>query len=320
MYNEEKAIGRCLESIINQDYPRDHLEIVVVDGKSNDASQSEVKKWMKQYSIIRLLENPQKRTPLSLNIGIKNAAGEVIIILGAHTKIDPRFVSLNIHYMNIHQVKCTGGTQINIGESFMQQAIGHAMGSGFGIPSAPYRYFRKPAFVDTVVYAAYHRDLFDQIGFFNEKNHIAEDAELNWRVRKAGYKIFFTPEIISYYYPRKKIGRLAYQFFDYGISRVNVVKQHLNALKLIHLVPPFFVLISIASLLLSAIHPPFIKIPGGLWGCYLIYLLAASIITSIQIKTFRYCLILPILFMAMQLSWGSGFLIGLFKTYKRNPL
>lgn len=319
MYNEENAIGRCLESIFQQDYPVECIEIIIVDGKSTDASHSRVHEWINQHPNIHLLENPHKRTPLSLNIGIKHARGEVIIILGAHTKIDRRFVSLNIHYMQTQQVKCTGGTQINIGETYIQQAIGHAMGSGFGIPSAPYRYYRKPAFVDTVVYAAYHRALFEQIGYFNEKIHIAEDAELNWRIRNAGNRIFFTPEIISYYYPRKKIHRLAYQFFDYGISRVNVIKQHLNAIKAIHLIPPIFVVTTLFCLLLAVAYPFSLKILGCAWGIYLVYLTIASITASLQIKTFRYSPVLPILFMAMQLSWGTGFLVGLIKTYKQNP-
>jgi len=205
MLNEMEAIERCIRSILQQDYPQDKLEIVVVDGMSTDGSREKVMELARQHPSIRLYDNPAQRTPVALNIGARNATGEVVIILGAHTTIKHDFVRYNIHYMHTLDVKCVGGTQINVGDTFKQRAIGYAMGSAFGIPSAPYRFFPKKRFVDTVVYAAYKKELFEEVGYFDEELHISEDAEFNWRIRKAGYKIFYTPEIVSYYYPRKNL-------------------------------------------------------------------------------------------------------------------
>ena len=142
--------------------------------------------------------------------------------------------------MQSMNVCCVGGTQINTGDTFLQRAIGYAMGSRYGIPSAPYRFNKKPRFVDTVVYAAYAKELFDQIGYFDEELHISEDAEFNWRIRQTGHKIWYTPEIVSYYYPRKDLRLLAKQFFNYGILRVNVIKKHGDAVKLLHGAAVFF--------------------------------------------------------------------------------
>ncbi len=315
MYNEVDAIERCIESIRQQDYPQDRLEIIVVDGQSNDGSREKVEALRKSQNNIFLYDNPHRRTPKSLNIGIKNAHGEVIIILGAHTRIDRNFVRLNIRYMHEKNVKCTGGTQINTGETYLQRAIGLAMGSRFGIPSAPYRFYKKGRFVDTVVYAAYHRSLFDQIGYFDEELHISEDAELNWRIRKAGNKIYYSPDIISYYYPRRTLARLAKQFFNYGILRVNVIKKHPDAIKPMHIIPPLFVFGSIVLLLLS-IHWPMCGIGLKLmWLVYFLYVLMASFEVVLSQKCLRYLFVLPLAFMTMQLAWGMGFLIGIFKTH-----
>lgn len=313
MLNEKDFIERCISSVLQQDYPQQNIDIVVVDGMSQDGSREKVLDIARRHPNVRLLDNPARRTPNALNIGIKNARGQVVIILGAHTTIKQDFLRFNIHYMQQLDVKCVGGTQINVGDTYIQQAIGHAMGSPFGIPSAPYRFHKKKRFVDTVVYAAYARELFDKIGYFDEELHISEDAELNWRIRKAGYKIFYTPEIVSYYYPRRNIKKLIRQFFNYGILRVNVIKKHRDAIKPIHLIPPAFLLATIILTLLSLFHAaPFIVLKE-MWIIYFLYLIAASIITGLRSKQFKYIVVLPIIFMAMHLSWGAGFLVGLFK-------
>lgn len=316
MLNEAKAIKRCIESILNQNYPADRLEVIVVDGLSQDGSREQVKALAAEHANIHLYDNPQKRTPISLNTGVRNSTGDVIIILGAHTRIEPDFVHWNIHYMQELDVKCVGGTQINTGDTFWQSAIGVGMGSQFGIPSAPYRFYKKKRFVDTVVYAAYARDLFEQVGYFDEELHISEDAEFNWRIRKAGHKIFFTPEIVSYYYPRPNLRKLAKQFFNYGILRVNVIKKHPDAAKPVHLVPPLFVLSTLLLLLGGFFWQTCLILCGMLWLLYLLYLIVAAFITCRQVRSYRYLAALPAVFMAMQLAWGSGFLVGIFKTYK----
>ncbi len=316
MLNEAGAIRRCIESILQQDYPADRLEIVVVDGLSQDGSREEVAALAAAHDNVHLYDNPLKRTPVSLNTGVRNATGEVIIILGAHTRIEPDFVHWNVHYMRELDIQCVGGTQVNTGDTFWQSAIGVGMGSRFGIPSAPYRFYRKKRFVDTVVYAAYARELFDEVGYFDEELHISEDAEFNWRIRKAGHKIFFTPEIVSWYYPRPNLRKLARQFFNYGILRVNVIKKHPDAAKAVHLVPPLFVLGTLTLLALGVMWKSFWIACGALWLLYLLYLVLAAWITSRQNGCYRYLAALPAVFMTMHLSWGSGFLTGIFKTYK----
>lgn len=316
MLNEVGAIGQCINSILALNYPRELVEIVIVDGLSQDGSREKVQELAAMHTNIKMYDNSNKRTPRSLNIGIHKSRGDIVIILGAHTRIKTDFVRLNVEYMNKMQVKCVGGTQINTGDTFVQQAIGVAMGSRFGIPSAPYRFYKKARFVDTVVYAAYSRELFDRIGYFDEKLHISEDAELNWRIRKAGYQIYYTPEIVSYYYPRKNLVRLGKQFFNYGILRVNVIKKHPDAVKPIHIVPPFFVLTSLLLLIVGCVNMLFFKIFASMWFLYFIYLLVAALISSAQHKKFKYIIILPFAFITMQIAWGFGFLVGIFKTYK----
>jgi len=313
MFNERHNILQCLESIKNQDYPADKIEVFVVDGLSTDGSRELVEDYSKDHANIRLLENPDRQTAKALNIGAKAAAGEVIIILGAHSYIEKDFILQNIRLMKEKNVPCVGGTQINKGDSYIQQGIGKAMASPFGIMSAPYRFKKSPCYVDTVVYAAYHRKLFQEIGYFDERAIIAEDAEFNWRIRQAGYKIYFSPDIISYYMPRSNLFRLAKQFFRYGMLRINVVKKHLDALKLLHIVPAAFVFLLGVTGFFSFFNGYFMSLFIILWIAYGGYLLVATISTAVQ-SGWKYLPVLPLAFATMQLCFGTGFLVGLIRS------
>jgi len=313
MFNEIENIERCINSVLSQDYPQESIEIVVVDGGSTDGSKDKVAQLSKQRPNIRVKFNPDRLTPKSLNIGIKDARGDVVVILGAHTTLKEDFVRQNIEYMKQKNVKCVGGTQINIGESYIHQAIGNAMGSPFGFPSALYRYWKKEKFVDTVVYAAYKKELFDEIGYFDEELYISEDAELNWRVRKAGYKIYYTPKIVSYYTPRKSLAGLIKQLFRYGILRVNVIKKHIDAARLIHLVPALFILLTVILLLLSLFMTMFFNLLLTMWALYLLAIIFSAIAVGVRTHL-KYILILPVIFISIHLSWGTGFIVGIFKS------
>jgi GT2 family glycosyltransferase len=313
MLNESEAIERCLDSIFLQDYPQKRIDIVVADGGSTDGARQKVAALSMRHPNLRLVDNPRRRTPAGLNIGIRNSKGSIVIILGAHAKIKSDFVRRNVEAMNRRKVRCTGGTQVNVGDTYFQKAVGIAMGSPFGLPSAPYRFSKKDQFVDTVVYAAYQKSLFDEVGLFDEDLFISEDAEMNWRIRKAGNRIFYTPRIVSYYYPRKTWRDLFRQLFRYGILRVNVMKKHIDAVKWIHLVP-FVLLCSTIGLLLFGLWKPVIFLLGFYGLALLYYSLRAAIRDG-----FVFLSILPMLFITIHLSWGLGFIAGLFKSQESCP-
>ncbi len=315
MFNEIGMIEKCIGSILNQTYPTDKIEIIVVDGGSMDGSRNKVLELIHLHPNIRLYENPQRITPRSLNTGIKNAQGEIVIILGAHTTVKDDFIYQNVTHMQKMGVKCVGGTQVNVGENDLHRAIGYAMASPFGFPSAPYRFRKREKFVDTVVYAAYHKQLFDEIGYFDEELLISEDAEFNWRIRKAGYQIYYTPKIVSYYYPRRNIKELVKQLFRYGILRVNVIKKHIDAIKLVHVIPMILILLCVGLLIGGFFNSIYLLTLLGILTFYFIGIISASFAISMD-KGLKYVFILPIIFISMHLSWGLGFIFGLFKSHQ----
>ncbi|MCW8812903.1 MAG: glycosyltransferase family 2 protein [Ignavibacteriaceae bacterium] len=310
-YNERDNITNCLDSILNQNYDMSLVDIVIVDGHSTDDTIDKIKEYQQKFSNISVLENPVRKTPTSLNIGIKKSNGEVIIILGAHASLDPDFIFFNNKYLNEKNLKITGGTQINVGFTFVQKAIAMAMENPFGMGSAPYRWSRKEQFVDTVVYAAYKRELFDEIGYFQENFSISEDSELNWRIRKAGYKIFFSPNIKSYYHPRRTVSKFVQQMFRYGILRVHMFKKHNSAVKITHLVPPSFVVTLMIILILtlfSVLNPIFLF---TVLLCYFLVNLL-SVFLKISKENLHFIPLISFIIFLLHFSWGLGFIVGLF--------
>jgi GT2 family glycosyltransferase len=313
MYNESEAIQRCLDSVFRQDYPGDRIEIIVADGCSTDGSAEAVRDLAAAHPSLRLVPNPRRRTPAGLNAGIRASNGEVVIILGAHTRIREDFVRKNVEAMARTGAPVAGGTQVNVGDTYLQSAIGIAMGSPLGLPSAPYRFSRREQYVDTVVYAAYRRPLFDALGLFDENLFISEDAEMNWRIRKAGHKILFTPEIVSYYYPRRTFAGLFRQLFRYGILRVNVIKKHRDAVKPVHLAPALFLALLLGAALTKTWWMAVFLL--GLYGMALLYYSLRSAVW----EGFQYFPVLPPLFATIHLSWGLGFIVGLFRNQEPCP-
>jgi len=138
--NEKDYIGRCVQSILEQNYELNLIEIMIVDGFSVDGTRDILKNLQDKYNNIKVLDNPSGKTPQALNIGIKNSSGDAVIILGAHTELDKNFIRLNNRFLIDKNVKVTGGTQINVGRTYTQNLIGTVMEMPFAMASAKYRW------------------------------------------------------------------------------------------------------------------------------------------------------------------------------------
>ncbi len=311
MYNAASYVGRCLESVLNQDYPADKIEILVVDGASTDSSAAIVRNFVRDHPRIRLLSNPMRRVCHALNVGIRNSKGDVIIFVGCRGVLDPTFVSKSVENLWKAKDAAVVGGVVGMGyTSFMGKAIGLALSSAFGVSTATYRYAAEPQFTETVQFGAYRRKIFDQVGLADEDMIFADDDELNWRITKAGHKIFMNPEIKFLYYPRESIRALFTQYFGYGRGRAMAVKKHPDKLSLKHLIPSVFVLFLVFGLVLSFLISwlwiPYVSI----LGVYAVLSLAISARIAAR-DGWRLLPVLPVLFFVIHASYGLGFLTEL---------
>jgi glycosyltransferase involved in cell wall biosynthesis len=227
-FNEEAYIGPCVESVIVSGRKSNKkFKVIVVDGQSDDRTPQLLEQLQVNYTELIVLENPDRVTPISLNIGIKYANSGVVIILGAHSKVNENFISMNLEVLNENPTAdCVGGVIKNTFDGKSGELFEKALTSSFGVGNARFRTGGEAGFVDTVAFGAYRKRVFESIGYFDERLARNQDDEFNFRLLKAGMKIFFDPRIQSNYFIRTELKKLGRQYHQYGYWKVYVNVLH----------------------------------------------------------------------------------------------
>lgn len=307
MRNEAGFIEPCLDSILANDYPHDRLEVMIVDGMSDDGSRDRVAAYTEQYPSVRLLDNPQRIVPTAMNVGIRHARGEIVVRMDAHTLYAEDYIRRSVEALQATDAANVGGAQRAVGAGYLSNAIAVATTHPFGIGDAKFRYSDEAAWVDTVYLGAWHRDTLEQLGGFNEDWIVNQDYELNYRLRERGGKILLSPKIRCWYYVRPSLAKLIRQYFRYGKWKVKTLTAYPASLRWRQLVPPAFV----AAFGLSLILLAFGWTIGALMpAVYLIAVILASAHASSQ-GGWQYFPLLPLVFATLHVSWGLGFFAGL---------
>lgn len=316
MRNEAATIGACLESLARQEYPAERFEVIVADGDSNDGSAALVGDFAERFSNIRLCRNPERSTPYGLNAGIREARGDVIVILGAHAWVDPGFLRENVAALESSGADAVGGVMEAVGEDQFAAAVAVAISSRFGVGRVAFRQGKFEGFVDTAAFAAYRREVFERIGLFDEEMVRDQDDELNYRLRKNGGRIFLTPRIRTRYAARASATSLWRQYFAYGLWKVRVLQKHPFTMQPRHFVPSLSIGAGALSLAAGVVDPPTLWVAGLLACAYAVGVITASARLSGRLgrsQLLRLLVIFPIL----HFSYGGGFLLGLLRFLPR---
>lgn len=307
--NEEKHFANCLEAIVEQDYPSHRFEVLVVDGLSTDRTPEIAAQFRDRFSNIRLLKNPKGTSSTAMNIGIRNAKGEVIVRVDGHSYIERDYIAQCVLHLRATGAQNVGGPLQARAEGFVGRAIAFAITFPFG-QGSPSRYAKEERYIDSVFLGAFPREIFDQVGLYDERLVHNQDYELNYRIRAAGGKILCTPAIRSRYYVRENLLDLAKQYFRYGFWKWRVIRKHPRSVMARHLVAPLFV----SALLTSGLLAPLVYGFRHLFLLILLSYLAASFMASLYLasrKGWRYLPILPLVFATIHLCWGLGFIWSL---------
>lgn len=312
--NEEKTIRDCILSLCRQQYPLERMEILVADGRSSDRTREILQELQGQLPQLYVVDNPQIIIPSGMNHAIQASHGSVIVLLGAHAMLSPHYIAMAVELLGSTTADCVGGRIETISSSPEAKAIALAMSSPFGVGDAKFRYSTKEEYVDTVAFGAYRREVFELIGYFDEKLPRNEDDEFNYRLRKSGGTILLSPKMSACYYARSSLRALWQQYFGYGKGKVKVAQKHATMMRLRHLIPALFTA-SIVLLSLVSLFYRLALIPLGLClGTYA----AASFFYSFTIArqySWQYIFRLPIVFFVLHVSYGCGTNIGILKMF-----
>lgn len=314
--NEMGHIERCLQSLAEQEYPAQRLEIIVVDGDSTDGCRQWLETATRRWPQVRVLDNPGRIVAKGLNIGIRQARGEVIVILSGHSHVAKDFVRNSVSALQETGADAVGGPLTNIGDGQVGQAIAVALSSPLGAGDSFFRYSRRPGWVQSVAYGAYRRDVFDHVGLFDETMPRSIDDEFNYRLIESGGRLWLSPAIRSFYYNRATLPGLFWQYLRSGFWKVRVIEKHPSQMRLRHLGPLVLVGVLASSGALSLWKRQFRPFLGLAGGTYAATLLLASLLLASR-KGWRHLPLLPLAFASIHLGYGLGFLGGLLSLASR---
>lgn len=311
--NEKKFIAQCLDSFIADDYPKELLTVFVCDGLSDDGTTDIINEYSNRHSFIKLITNEQKTTPYALNLGIKASNADVIILFGAHAEILPGFIRYNLNALEKDEsVACAGGIIQNIPENKVAEIISYAQASPFGVGNAHFRTGGRFGYVDTVAFGAYKKEVFNEIGYFDEDLVRNQDDDFNFRLIKTGKKIYLSPDVKSKYYVRGSYKKLFKQYYQYGYWKVFVNKKHSTITTIRQLIPMMFVLFVTVGAVFSLIWPLLTKFYLSVWALYLI---AAIYFTFKSKAKLTYTIGIIWCFLILHFSYGIGYLEGIWDFY-----
>ncbi|CDM65199.1 glycosyltransferase family 2 protein [Pyrinomonas methylaliphatogenes] len=308
--NEARFIARSLGAVLNQDYPPERLQIIVVDGMSTDGTREKVERLRRRGVDLCLIDNPGVIVPTGLNAALRLAKGEVIVRVDGHCEIAPDYVRRCVAHLESGEADGVGGPLETVGTGIVAQAIARAMSSPFGVGGSAFRTVRDRAlYVDTIAFPAYTRRIVEMAGPFDEELVRNQDDEYNYRLRKLGARLLLAPDVRARYYSRSSFRSLWRQYLQYGYWKVRVLQKHPAQMRWRQFVPPLFVFaIAVASIL-----APF---DGGssLMTLGLVY--SASAIACALYEGRSYPTLMPLValaFATMHLAYGIGFWVGLIK-------
>ncbi len=242
--NEAPYIEECIRAIYTAAIPSGvETNVFVVDGMSNDGTREIVQQLQREFLTLKLIDNVNQLTPFAFNLGIHAASCDYVQIIGARHIISNNYLSTCLQKLNEDSsIWCVGGRLENEYVNETGKVIALAMGTQLGMGIGNFRTLSKSGFTDTVTSPMYPYRVFEQIGFFDEELIRNQDDDFNFRVTKAGGKIWFDADISLKYYVRGNYKNLWKQFYQYGYWKVYVNQKHRTFTTIRQLIPPLFVL------------------------------------------------------------------------------
>lgn len=316
IYNEEKFIGRCIESMIHGGYPVELIELLCIDGRSKDRTREIITEYSKRYPQIKLIDNPHKTVPFALNIGIKEAKGDVIIRIDAHCEYPLNYISKLVKKLDELKADNVGAmlNTIPANDSSICKAIAFACSHWFGVGMSRFRIgISEECEVDTVPFGCFRREIFERIGMFDEELIRNQDDEFNGRLIKHGGKIFILPSLVINYVARDSIKKMCKMYYQYGLFKPLVNKKLKTPATIRQFFPVFFLLGIIIGAGLSCFFTLIMKLYLGILFLYF----GIGILVGIQgIKKYKTSLLIflmPVTFFLLHISYGFGYLKGIGK-------
>ncbi|UCH64578.1 MAG: glycosyltransferase family 2 protein [Ignavibacterium sp.] len=309
--NESDYIEDSVTSILNQKDLPGGSEIIVVDGFSDDGTRELLAELQMDFPNLKVIENPKRTTPFALNLGIQDANGEFICIMGAHSEYADDYLSTSLKLMEKYpEASCVGGPIISRGKNDFGKAVACAMSSSIGVGNAKHRFPDYEGYAEMACFPFFRKEVFSEIGLYDESLIRNQDDEFCSRLTSKGGKVFISPKVKSVYYVKETPYKLFKQYFYYGLYKPLALIKVKGKIIIRHIVPFIFV-IYLLSLPVAYIFP-FWLLPVVV---YILIIIWNAINSKLNVKSKFY---LVIVYPLIHIAYGVGFIFGMFKLIKYN--
>jgi len=309
--NEEFYIANLLDSIISTSYPHDHLQVIVVDGMSEDNTWHIIERYLKQNPSIIAIQNQSQIVSTGFNLALNLCNGDYIFRIDGHCEISADYFEKCIKVFESQDADIVGGSLETVSAGLIGSAIAIAQSSLFGVGGVKFRNsnYNKSNYVDTLAFGGHKREIFTEIGGYDEEMVCNQDDEFNHRSIQAGKKIWLDAKIKTKYYSRSAYRKLFKQYFNYGCYKIRGMQKRRELISIRHLIPIIFVIALIGTIIFGyLLHQSWI-----LFSVISVYLITNMISTFMVSQKISHILLIFLSFCILHISYGFGSMWGLLR-------
>jgi cellulose synthase/poly-beta-1,6-N-acetylglucosamine synthase-like glycosyltransferase len=303
-FNNERTIDECLKAIFELDYPKDFLEVIVVDGCSKDATV----KIAQRYPV-KVVSEPLN-APAAYNYAMKMVSNDVLGFIDSDAKVEKEWLSKLVPHLADPQVAgVSGGIETWNTENAWARSIGYDLKS---------RYARLKKYVVRVatMNLLMKKSVIEEVGGFDEKLPSQYDTDLGFRITSRGYKILFEPSAKCYHFNRSTVSGYFRQQLQYGKNTTKLYLKHGNLAKGDEItdfgmnIQPFLVLAVIAFFLLGIpeLLRPLWYISASILVLMFVYYVVSAIRLSVKFRD-AVAMRMVVLYFVRALAWFTGAVI-----------
>lgn len=316
--NEADYLEEAVRSILSQEYGGGK-ELIIALGPSSDDTDSVADRLAREDPRIILVDNPMGRTPIALNLAIRKSSYPVILRVDAHSELPANYTRRGVETLYRVGAYNVGGLMDARGRTPVQRAIAAAYHSKFGFGGPAYHSGAPEGEAESAYLGIFRREVFDEVGFYDEDMWRAQDWELCLRIRQAGHKVWFDPELKVGYYPRDNFKALIKQSYASGTWRGEIARRFPDGKSLRHDIPPML-LTGVVTGLMAVIAAPMTRgrVPAGVQllldsaRLALFVYEAATLVAGIMSKgsNAKEKILTAGAFQAIHLPWAAGYVKG----------
>lgn len=309
--NEAAHVLRAIDSVLASEYPREKLELIVVDGMSTDGTRELLRDAASRHPGLRVLDNPAMTAPAAMNIGIRASRHAVIVRLDAHSEYPPDYIPRCVGLLRSSPgLGNAGGRLVPVpnGSTPWAKAVSYVTSHRFGVGTSAFRTAERPGLVDTVPFGTFPREALEKVGLYDVRLTRNQDNELNARLQRAGYGIAFDPGIRLRYRNQADLRGLTRQAWFTGMWNVYTLALYPYTFRLRRFVPAAFV--AYLALLAGA---AFLRAPAAAAAPLALYAALVSVVSLRGGGEAGGPLPAAATFASYHVAYGAGTLLGVVK-------